>query len=145
ETYNALANPSNLSFSTYPASPIFGPSYSSDVSFPTHNLQAFLRSTSLGPLPLSTYSRHINGCLSAYSKASCESSEILRSWQNEHQPKAMLNFTAAGYLKARLPPAVYGRLRGWYERNEGRCGKREAWGEGNTFVNHWESETTMVS
>ena len=91
------------------------------------------------------YQGLMDGCYKMYSKAECDATERGRLDMNRKQPKAQHNYTETGFKKMRLPEHIWGRLLEFYNLHANNS-KPENWGgRGNSYVNHWESPTTMVS
>jgi hypothetical protein len=81
---------------------------------------------------------------------------------NMKQPRAQHNYTEMGFKHLKLPKDIWDPLLEFYEKHKplgetdsltdtvthiDLCiAKPENWGgRGNTYVNHWESPTTMVN
>ena len=54
------------------------------------------------------------------------------------------NYTETGFTKIRAPENVMALLLEFWEANKDK-GQPENWPAGNTYVNHWESPTEMIS
>jgi len=144
------------------------PSYGVDVSFPIHratvssnypwlphnvdpsNHQA---PSYLKDLPLQImgdrqifYDDIIQGCRDKYGQRGrlCDSTEADRIAMNLRQPQSMQNYTSYGFKKIRCPDKVYKLLKEFWDKNKHNK-KAENWNAGNTYSNHWESMTYMVS
>jgi prolyl 4-hydroxylase len=92
------------------------------------------------------YSRYISGC---YAQSNdCENWESERIEMNLMQPRAMVNYTNAGYAKVETPRNVHEMLTDvWQEYHEQDTHfqyAEENWEAGNSYVNHWESPTYML-
>ncbi|MFN9978361.1 MAG: hypothetical protein ACK53Y_00530, partial [bacterium] len=64
----------------------------------------------------------------------------------------MVNYTALGFSKQRLPPHLVGLLQHFWETSQDeddqggeQLAKKESWNEGNTYTNHWQSPTYMLN
>uniref|UniRef100_A0A7S1UF35 Uncharacterized protein n=1 Tax=Phaeomonas parva TaxID=124430 RepID=A0A7S1UF35_9STRA len=90
------------------------------------------------------YNRFIQGCEDKYGRKSCMRVEAGRFDMNKNQAKKMKTFTDNGYHKMKVPPELFERIKNFWEHSP-RKHKLEAWTDGNTYVNHWESPTYMVS
>jgi len=73
----------------------------------------------------------------------CTKAEKDRLEMNLNQPKAMQNYTHAGYAKVKTPSKVVDIMNKFLEAN-GRHTWPEFWNHGNTYVNHWEVPTMML-
>lgn len=73
----------------------------------------------------------------------CNKAEKDRLEMNLNQPKAMQNYTHAGYAKVKTPSKVADILTNFLEEN-GRHLWPEFWNHGNTYVNHWEVPTMLL-
>jgi prolyl 4-hydroxylase len=94
----------------------------------------------------SFFDNYLQGCLDAYGKKGhrCIPNEQDRVNMMARQIHSMRNYTEKGYAKIRAPEKVYSMLKEFWEKNKDRQ-KKENWGVGNIYVNHWDSPTTMVS
>merc|ERR1740124_1387173 len=63
---------------------------------------------------------------------------------NKRQPSGMTNYTDLGFKKIRAPAHVFRVILDFWERNQHKR-EDEQWFTGNTFTNHWDSPTHMVS
>jgi prolyl 4-hydroxylase len=54
------------------------------------------------------------------------------------------NYTEMGFTKIRAPDSVMALLKEFWEANKDK-GKKENWPAGNTYVNHWDSPSEMIS
>merc|ERR1712038_1202162 len=61
----------------------------------------------------------------------------------------MQNYTDTGYKKIKTPPEVWKLLSDFWEKNNPighiHKSKSENWNKGNSYVNHWDSPTYMIS
>jgi hypothetical protein len=60
------------------------------------------------------------------------------------QPKTQVNYTEMGFLKLKAPKSAWDPLIAFYLDNMHQE-HPEKWPRGNTYTNHWESQTYMVS
>ncbi|KAL3934816.1 MAG: hypothetical protein SGBAC_009546 [Bacillariaceae sp.] len=60
------------------------------------------------------------------------------------QPKGMYNYTKLGYTKIRAPDNVFKLIKDFWDKNNGRE-TLERWGVGNTYTNHWDAPSYMLS
>lgn len=63
---------------------------------------------------------------------------------NLRQPAAMQNYTDLGFRKVQAPKEIMSLLTNFWGRNKNRQ-IQERWSTGNTYVNHWETDTYMLS
>lgn len=94
------------------------------------------------------YDDMIKGCVVKYPKSRglCQEYEYDRVEMNLRQPKNMYNYTDTGYKLMKTPPDVWKLIKEFWEYNGGDYKKHEEnWGKGNTYVNHWDSPSYMVS
>jgi hypothetical protein len=118
--------------------------YGLDCSFPIQNHEM-----SCGDLlgdRQKVYDDFMEGCRKFYGDkaASCDSYENDRIEMSYRQAQSMVNYTSTGFKKIKAPKAVWDLLSGHWERNKDKK-KKEQWGVGNIYVNHWDSPTYMVS
>ena len=60
----------------------------------------------------------------------------------------MVNLTETGFKKIRAPPNLKELIADFWDKNrdhQARHPVEENWGAGNSYVNHWEVPTTLVS
>lgn len=112
--------------------------YGVDVSTPIHN-----------PLPHNTwqaerYDKMIKGCYELYSEQECSPVELQRIEMNNDQPRSQHNYTILGFGLARTPLSAWNALKEFYNTNKNRQ-HLEKWPRGNTYTNHWDSETRFIS
>lgn len=96
----------------------------------------------------SAYEEMIAGCEKFYGRrgGACKSTERDRVAMNLRQPKSMQNYTNVGFKKIKTPESVFKIIREFWENNkEGYDRSPEKWNAGNTYTNHWDSPTYMVS
>lgn len=136
------------------------PTYGVDVSFPIHHASVSQNYPWLphnanpfqdSPLQVlgdrkSWYDRLIQGCRNKYGVRgeSCDVTEADRIAMNLRQPSSMQNYTDMGFKKIKCPERVYKLLKEFWDKNKHKK-KPENWNPGNTYVNHWEAMTYMVS
>lgn len=92
------------------------------------------------------YDNMIDGCKKRYPKPKgiCEQTEADRVEMSFRQPKSMANYTDIGFKKLKTPPDVWKLITKFWEENKDNRSP-ENWPKGNTYVNHWDSPTYMVS
>lgn len=113
-------------------------SYGVDVSFPMHT-------TALSnhlPDRKRIYRDFLAGCRRHYGRHGerCDWNEDERMEMNLNQPKDMHNYTSAGFAKVSAPPEVTELLKEYWEEHKSNQ-KKEKWPKGNTYVNHWETDS----
>ncbi|KAL7535344.1 hypothetical protein ACHAXR_006433 [Thalassiosira sp. AJA248-18] len=74
----------------------------------------------------------------------CDETEADRIAMNLRQPQSMVNYTDLGFDKIKLPKKVFDSIVKFWEDNKGQE-EVEEWFTGNTYTNHWESPTWMLS
>ena len=58
----------------------------------------------------------------------------------------MVNYTDNGFKKIRAPEAVFKLIKEFWEKNKDKKhNDKESWFTGNTYTNHWDAPTYMVS
>jgi hypothetical protein len=112
--------------------------YGVDVTSPIH--YGIDRKTYFGK----RYEALMQGCYKWASKVACDATESARLEMNREQPSNQINYTEIGFKKIRAPKAVWDPIIAFYEKNKDQQ-KPESWPKGNTYVNNWDNETTMVS
>jgi len=94
------------------------------------------------------YDDFMQGCYDMYQKGKkggiCDATERDRVSMSLRQPKDMQNYTENGFKLIKTPEKVWQLISDFWEKNKHTQAK-ENWGKGNTYVNHWDSPTTMVS
>jgi len=92
------------------------------------------------------YDKMIAGCSKLYPKPKriCLQSELDRVDMGLRQPSSMQNYTDLGFKKIKTPPAVWKLIKNFWENNKEKK-MPENWPKGNTYVNHWDSPTHMIS
>lgn len=101
------------------------------------------------------YDTFIQGCKDHYegdqkngrrSPGVCATTERDRVEMSLRQPGAMQNYTDLGFKKMKAPPEVWEKIQKFWADNKDRKNwQPENWPRGNTYTNHWESPTYMVS
>lgn len=96
------------------------------------------------------YDAFMKGCDDHYGGrkgySACRVTEQDRVEMSLRQPKSMQNYTDLGFKKIRAPKDVWDRIKKFWDENKDRKNwKDENWPKGNTYTNHWESPTYMVS
>lgn len=94
----------------------------------------------------SFYEKMIQGCVDQYGSKGyrCYNTEKERIAMSLRQPKDMVNYTKYGYTKIRAPEKVFNLVREFWEKNKDKQ-RPEDWPPGNTYTNHWESPSYMLS
>ena len=124
--------------------------YGVDVSFPMHN-PTINNTGNILPDRQEIYDHYMEGCRKLYTKPRgiCNDSEEGRVNMSLSQPKSMQNYTETGYKKLKTPPEVWKLLSEFWKKNDPTAhihkSKPENWGKGNSYVNHWDSPTYMIS
>lgn len=122
------------------AESIFSKEYSFDVTYPIQS--------KIDPRKYKYYSDRytsiMEGCYKKYSRDVCDQNENKRLSFNREQPRNQHNYTSVGFKKIKAPLAAWNKLVEFYKNNADSA-KTEEWAEGNTFTNHWEAPTKMVS
>lgn len=114
--------------------------YGVDVSFPIH----YYLDRSKAPVGYDRYAQMMKGCYDRYSKRECDSTERARLAMNRDQPRSQHNYTEMGFKKLRVPLSAWEPLLQFYENNKAKK-RPETWPRGNTYVNHWETPSYLVS
>jgi len=96
------------------------------------------------------YDEFIKGCDEHYGSRSrysaCKTTESDRVDMSLRQPAGMQNYTELGFKKIRAPKEVWDRVKKFWDDNKDKENwKDENWPKGNTYTNHWDSPTYMVS
>merc|ERR1711862_263676 len=76
--------------------------------------------------------------------SACDSVERDRIEMSLNQPQSMKNYTEMGFKKIRTPEHLFKLIKDFWEKNK-ETRKDEGWFVGNTYTNHWDSPTKMVS
>lgn len=90
------------------------------------------------------YDKMMSGCYSKYSRRECDSCEESRIEMNLEQTSSQHNYTEMGFKKLRVPAEPWKALRDFYDANKHKE-KLESWPRGNTYVNHWDAPSYMIS
>jgi hypothetical protein len=92
------------------------------------------------------YDDFLQGCRDKYGKygTACDSTERDRVEMSLRQPTSMQNYTETGFKKIKCPEEVWKLLKHFWDKNKDKQ-MPENWNKGNTYTNHWESPTKMVS
>ena len=94
------------------------------------------------------YLEHLDGCRQHYAPTNqatkCDLYEYDRMLMNNRQPTSMVNLTEVGFQKIRAPPKLKALIDAFWTQNSDK-GKPEQWGAGNSYVNHWNNPTELVS
>ena len=112
--------------------------YGVDISYPIHH------GLESGTFQWDRWHTSMEHCAKKYSKGSCDANERSRMQLNRVQPPLQKNYTELGYAKLRAPENAYRRLKTFFDQfrnNE----QEEAWPAGNTYTNHWDVPTYMIS
>jgi prolyl 4-hydroxylase len=138
-----------------------GSSYGLDVSFPIQTSRVSYnypeRANPIPGMPVQplgnrqeAYARHLDGCHKAYmakgTSLQCDNFEYIRIIMNQRQPQSMVNLTSTGFRKIRAPAHLKELIDDFWNDNKATMNDSvEKWGDGNTFANHWDAPTTLVS
>lgn len=113
--------------------------YGVDASYPIHH--QFSSQSARGKY----YQELMEGCYKMYSKSECDATERSRIDMNIKQARSQHNYTELGFKHRKLPQEIWLPILEFYSKYKSRA-KAENWGgRGNTYVNHWEAPTKMVS
>ncbi len=96
------------------------------------------------------YEQFMKGCNAKYGGkgkySPCVGTEEDRVDMSLRQPKSMQNYTDLGFKKIKAPPDVWAEVKRFWENNKDRKNwSPENWPRGNTYTNHWDAPTYMVS
>lgn len=121
--------------------------YGVDCSFPIHHPNHWSCGDLLGNRS-QIYHHFMEGCHEYYRSkkqaSRCDGTEADRLEMSVRQPQSMVNYTQTGFKKIRAPLRLYDLLlQHWYSNQDKKI--QEQWFVGNTYTNHWESPTFMVS
>jgi prolyl 4-hydroxylase len=118
--------------------------YGVDCSFPIHS-RKWRCGDQLGNRS-KFYEVFMEGCRLYHGKQAhrCDSTEQDRLEMSLRQPQSMVNYTSTGYMKVPAPSELFTLLLNHWETNKD-LKQEEVWFVGNTYTNHWESPTYMVS
>lgn len=120
--------------------PIDAENYGVDFSSPIHHYLDKKRA----PVAYDRYQKFMQGCYDKYSKRECDVTEQVRINMNYEQPSTHHNYTEMGFKKMKLPDHIWIPIKEFYENNKHKE-KLERWPRGNTYVNHWDSPSYMIS
>jgi len=118
--------------------------YGVDVSFPIHH---YLHALSANPTKRHFAKRYddlMSGCYKAYTQHECDGNEHARIDMNLNQPRSQHNYTDMGFKKMRIPEDLWKDIQEFWNENKDKE-RVENWPRGNTYVNHWEVPSYMVS
>jgi hypothetical protein len=143
-------------------------SYGIDVSFPIHhrvstnypdlphNMDPSLPvPPALKDLPIQTlgprhsfYLKHLNGCRQSVTSSEyagqCDRVEFHRMLMNRRQTQSMINYTETGFQKVQAPEHLTKLVAEFWQKNR-LIQKDENWGLGNSYFNHWDNPSRVVS
>ena len=130
--------------------------YGVDASFPIHHGWArnganVETSQLFGTDRIYLYNKYMDGCKEKYTLLDCKQNEEQRLNLNRNQPQSLQNYTDIGFKKARLSEELFKSLQEYWqsvmnENEKGIAGiEVESWPPGNTYTNHWDSETHMAT
>lgn len=118
--------------------------YGTDASFPQHHSTTSTANNSpFGTSRQEFYNRYMDGCR-AIDATLCDDTEHDRIEMNIRQPGSMMNYTDMGFRLVKAPPTLFKSLVKFWKDNKGKE-QPEEWFAGNTYTNHWEAPTTMLS
>ena len=118
--------------------------YGVDCSFPIHHYLDPMSASPTRRLWAERYDKMIKGCVGKYSQRECEGNERARIEMNLNQPRTQHNYTTVGFKKMEIPPELWHDIKVFWEDNSDKE-RVENWPRGNTYVNHWDSPSMMVS
>lgn len=93
------------------------------------------------------YLDYLEGCRQKFAPMDsykCDQFEYDRMIMNRRQPQSMMNLTKTGFAKIRAPPKLKKLIDEFWQANKNHQ-VEENWGEGNSYVNHWDQPSTLVS
>ncbi len=99
------------------------------------------------------YDTYMEGCKEYWGKEfghrgegakACTSFERSRFRHNLDQPHSMVNYTSLGYKKIKAPKDIFKLISNFWRANR-HDQEEEEWSDGNSFVNYWDTPSTMVS
>jgi prolyl 4-hydroxylase len=114
--------------------------YGVDYTYPIHHHLNSKRT----PYFSSRYNDLMKGCYKKYSKNECDVTEEVRLDMNLAQPASEHNYTEVGFKKLKVPKEAWEPLLSFYNSNRDKE-RLESWPRGNTYVNHWDSPSYMIS
>ena len=118
--------------------------YGVDVSFPIHHYLNAMSANPVKKMFANRYSELMAGCYATYSERECDGNENARIDMNLNQPRSQHNYTEVGFKKMRIPEALWKDILIFWEDSKDKE-RVENWPRGNTYVNHWEVPSYMVS
>uniref|UniRef100_A0A7S1Y6U7 Fe2OG dioxygenase domain-containing protein n=1 Tax=Grammatophora oceanica TaxID=210454 RepID=A0A7S1Y6U7_9STRA len=134
--------------------PMHYPSVSTNYPWLPHNVYQNVETPSeyegmvLQPLGdrQTLYDEMIQGCVDHYGAKGerCLSNEKDRIDMSLRQPKGMVNYTKNGFTKIKAPDHVFNLLKDFWDANR-HLNSTEDWPAGNTYTNHWDNPSKMVS
>lgn len=100
----------------------------------------------------SFYKKYMDGCHKHWSDHDrthdtnvCDEFEKQRIQHVRDQVHSMRNFTDLGYKKIKAPDELFNLILKFWNDNKNQGEEDEEWIPGNSFVNYWESMSTMVN
>jgi len=92
------------------------------------------------------YLDHIEGCREWYEDEAewCDRYEYNRMLMNLRQPSSMVNYTKRGFQKIQAPESLTKVISKFWKSNHYK-GTEEIWPPANSYNNHWDSPTYMIS
>ena len=122
--------------------------YGVDTSFPIHHDKVVPADTNPLGDKQAFYDEFVQGCRDHYGGGrkgkACDSTEKDRIQMSLRQPKSMQNYTDMGFKKIKAPAAVFKIVKEFWESNRDSAAP-ENWSVGNTYTNHWLTNTDFVS
>jgi prolyl 4-hydroxylase len=122
--------------------------YGTDISWPTQYAIEILGEPATGTIAYSqkeAYLAYMKGCFEAYSEKECRHNDAERIAMNLAQPAFQTNFTSAGYAKVRAPAAAFAKIQRFWRTQPAEQIVKEKWASSNTYTNHWEAPSEMMS
>jgi prolyl 4-hydroxylase len=100
-------------------------------------------STGLGTRQRDLYREFLTDCARLAGPRHCTDQENWRLQMNMYQPRSMVNYTSTGFMKQRVPPALFQQILTFWEIN--RDEQVEEWPERvSTYHNSWTAPTSIV-
>lgn len=100
----------------------------------------------------SFYKKYMDGCHKYWSDHDrthdanvCDDFEKQRIQHVRDQVHSMRNFTDLGYKKIKAPDELFNLILKFWNDNKNQGEEDEEWIPGNSFMNYWESMSTMVN
>lgn len=75
----------------------------------------------------------------------CNNTETSRMEMNKKQPPSQFNYTTSGFHKMSVPEDLWRPIVTFWNVNKDKVIPEEDWLEANTYVNHWNSPTYLIS